>query len=202
MECAPKKDEQDKPTATYDDMLLFLATHKTEKLAVINRAKNTFGECAKQQSVIRSRSDLFISDVFFNHKFFPSPSLPQTGKRKQKVKKVELLPNVISSKEWKEYISYYGSNTFHIDWVDAAFNCASTAGFTSEDAGGASIPHPFDPDFSTAYCGGGSTPGVGVTGAAGAAGTDVVAGKECVGTEGKNATLVNFDSVTFVVPRL
>lgn len=103
MECAPGKDEQDKPTATYDDMLLFLATHKTEKLAVINRAKNTFGECAKQQSVIRSRSDLFISDVFFNHKFFPSPSLPQTGKRKQKVKKVELLPNVISSKEWKEY---------------------------------------------------------------------------------------------------
>ena len=103
MECAPRKDEQDKPTATYDDILLFLATHKTEKLAVINRAKNTFGECAKQQSVIRSRSDLFISDVFFNHKFFPSPSLPQTGKRKQKVKKVELLPNVISSKEWKEY---------------------------------------------------------------------------------------------------
>jgi hypothetical protein len=41
MECGPGKDEQDKPTATFDDMLLFLATHKTEKLAVINRAKNT-----------------------------------------------------------------------------------------------------------------------------------------------------------------
>jgi len=76
------------------------------------------------------------------------------------------------SKEWNEYIKYYNSDTFHIEWVDAAFNCGA---ITSWDC------DLFEPDFNTAYCGGqgvlggGSNPPI--------VPDEVDAGKECVGVE-------------------
>ena len=91
-------------TSIRDDMVLSLHSEKENKTKLQNRANANFGGMSKEQSVIRSRSDLFISDVFRGHKFFPSPAV-QSDKRKQKTKAVELLPNAISSKEWKAYAS-------------------------------------------------------------------------------------------------
>lgn len=89
---------------TTDDMVLSLHSEKDNWAKLRDRAKATFGEKSKQQSVIRCRSDLYISDVFRGHKFFPSPTV-YPDKRKPKTKAVELLPNAITSKEWKAYVA-------------------------------------------------------------------------------------------------
>jgi len=83
------------------------------------------------------------------------------------LKSIPTIPAPIS-KEWNEYIKYYGTPTFHIEWVTAAFECDSITNWDCD---------LFEPDFNTAYCGGTSTYGSGIVG------TEVVAGKECVGIE-------------------
>ena len=89
-------------SSTRDDMVLSLRSEKDDRAQLQNRAYVNFGGISKQQSVIRSRSDLYISDVFRRHNFFPSPTV-QPDKRKKATNPVELLPNAITSKEWKAY---------------------------------------------------------------------------------------------------
>lgn len=86
-----------------DDMVLHLSSEKINKASIQARAEERFAPKQGPSSIIRSRSDLFISDVFAGHKFFPSPCVAPTNDRRQKTKAVELLPNAISSKEWKLY---------------------------------------------------------------------------------------------------
>ena len=83
-------------------MVLSLRSEKDDRAQLQNLAYVNFGGISKQQSVIRSRSDLYISDVFRRHNFFPSPTV-QPDKRKKATNPVELLPNAITSKEWKAY---------------------------------------------------------------------------------------------------
>jgi len=82
------------------------------------------------------------------------------------------------SKEWDEYIKYYGNDQFHIQWVDAAFKCSTIAGTPW-------LATNFAPDFGQAYCGGTSDLGGGgaPTYPLLANPVEVVTGKECVGVE-------------------
>lgn len=90
--------------STSDDMVLHLRSSSEEKRRLSTRAAGTFGDCPKKQSIIRSRSDLFISDVSGSHRFFPLPQQDSKKSRNQKTREVELLPTAISSKEWKAYV--------------------------------------------------------------------------------------------------
>merc|ERR1712194_73684 len=46
------------------------------------------------------------------------------------------------SKEWNEYIKYYNSDTFHLEWVQAAFDGSAITNWDCD---------LFEPDFGAAY---------------------------------------------------
>ena len=88
-----------------DDMILDVKKLSCKKESSVLNATRTFGTNAPRPTVdlTKKRNEMLVSDVFRNHKFFPSPAPKKDVKPTKKTTPAEVLPSAISSKQWKKY---------------------------------------------------------------------------------------------------